>query len=282
MKKLLSACAIALIVLLVGCEPAGRSTARPPDLADEQHNTTPTPASKNHRLELPEIPFTAQGQEPGWQLRITDETIELSEHYGAEQSSFPQVEPTTTAGDAARYRTRNDDHELEILVEPSICRDSMSGMPHPATVRYTLDGETYNGCGGEPTDLLLGDPWQVVSIAGKAVLEDAVPTIEFRTEDSRQDSRQDNRQGDRQGDRQENRVGGLAGCNRFTGSFELTGEGLAFDALAVTRMACPTPDRQEQEQRFLDLMRQVRRFEMPRRNRLRLVGVDNRVIEAKR
>ncbi|MFO7764316.1 MAG: META domain-containing protein [Wenzhouxiangellaceae bacterium] len=214
------------------------------------------------RIEAPETPFTARGQEPGWQLRITDEAIELERNYGTQQSTFPYVEPSVAADGVARYRTSNGDSDLEIVVEPAICRDSMSGMPHPATVGYMLDGEAARGCGGEPEDLLLGDEWRVVSIDGEAVLEDAVPTIEFLAED--------------------NRVAGLASCNRFTGSFELTGEGLRFGQFAVTTRACIDPAAQEQEDRFVELLQKTARFEMAGFNRLRLVTSDNETIEATR
>jgi heat shock protein HslJ len=40
------------------------------------------------------------------------------------------------------------------------------------------------------------------------------------------------------------RASGFAGCNRFTGGYELDGASLRFGNLAVTRMACaePTPE----------------------------------------
>jgi heat shock protein HslJ len=42
----------------------------------------------------------------------------------------------------------------------------------------------------------------------------------------------------------ERRASGFAGCNRFTGGYELNGANLRFGNLAVTRMACaePTPE----------------------------------------
>ena len=42
----------------------------------------------------------------------------------------------------------------------------------------------------------------------------------------------------------EREASGFAGCNRFTGAYELVGERLRFNALATTRMACadPTPE----------------------------------------
>ena len=39
----------------------------------------------------------------------------------------------------------------------------------------------------------------------------------------------------------EGRVVGQAGCNRFTGSYTLTGDALTIGPLAATRMACPPP-----------------------------------------
>lgn len=43
------------------------------------------------------------------------------------------------------------------------------------------------------------------------------------------------------GANEENRAHGSSGCNRFTGSFALTGYALTFGPLAGTRMACPEP-----------------------------------------
>lgn len=42
----------------------------------------------------------------------------------------------------------------------------------------------------------------------------------------------------------ERRASGFAGCNRYSGSYELSGAQLRFGALAATRMACaePTPE----------------------------------------
>ena len=37
------------------------------------------------------------------------------------------------------------------------------------------------------------------------------------------------------------RVSGSTGCNRFTGTFKQTADGLRFSPLAVTKMACPPP-----------------------------------------
>lgn len=42
----------------------------------------------------------------------------------------------------------------------------------------------------------------------------------------------------------DHRAHGFAGCNRFTGGYELNGDKLRFTALATTRMACAEPTRE--------------------------------------
>jgi len=54
------------------------------------------------------------------------------------------------------------------------------------------------------------------------------------------------------------RVHGFSGCNRFTGSYELTDSQLRLKPLAATRMACM--EGMEQEQRFLQSLTSVMRF----------------------
>lgn len=86
--------------------------------------------------------FRAVGQEPGWVLDVYPDRLHLSADYGTREVTVPKPPPrragATTVFDAGRLRA-------EILAEP--CRDSMSGQPFPATVRVTLDGTTWRGCG---------------------------------------------------------------------------------------------------------------------------------------
>ena len=57
------------------------------------------------------------------------------------------------------------------------------------------------------------------------------------------------------------RVFGQSGCNRFSGGFALSGEGLGFGAVAGTMMACPE-DLMLVEQRFLGALPRVDRFDI--------------------
>jgi heat shock protein HslJ len=53
------------------------------------------------------------------------------------------------------------------------------------------------------------------------------------------------------------RVGGLGGCNRFGGRYELKGDDLTFSPLMTTRMAC-RPDMMKAEQAFFDMLGKVK------------------------
>jgi uncharacterized membrane protein len=51
----------------------------------------------------PGLPFTAQGQEPGWMIRIDASEISLNADFGALQLRMPRTEPQITA-DGILYR----------------------------------------------------------------------------------------------------------------------------------------------------------------------------------
>jgi putative lipoprotein len=60
--------------------------------------------------------------------------------------------------------------------------------------------------------------------------------------------------------RGEDQVGGYAGCNQFTGSVTMTGEGIAFGPIASTRRMCP--DVMQQEDAFLQALENAQRFKI--------------------
>jgi heat shock protein HslJ/membrane-bound inhibitor of C-type lysozyme len=210
-------------------------------------------------LREPELPFTARGQEPGWMIRIDADTIFLNADFGALQLRMPKTEPLTTA-EGFLYRTAAEGRRLAVAIRPEICADVATGMPHPFRVRYELDGKAHAGCGGDPRSLLTGLEWIVETIGGEPVVEDSRASILFL---------------------EEGRVAGNASCNRFTGSFRLTGEGLSFGQMANTRMACEEP-LNSQEMRFLELLRKTHRFEIGPQGRLVLHTPDGQRITARR
>jgi heat shock protein HslJ len=184
-----------------------------------------------------ETPLRARGNEPGWNLSIGAAEIELVTDYGAARSTFPKPAPGISPG-ATRYVVADANLTVTLLDRP--CADTMSGMFYPLTVTVERPEGVLSGCGGEPASLLLGPEWVVESIDGAPLISDSGVTLAF----------------DEAG-----RVSGVASCNRYLATYELTGEGLSIDGGASTMMACE-PDLMEQERRFLDTLDAIRRFEI--------------------
>jgi heat shock protein HslJ len=218
-----------------------------------------TEPATNESFREPELPFTARGQEPGWMITIDTGGIFLNADFGALKLRMPKTEPQITA-DGILYRTASDGRRLSVSIEPRICADTATGMPHPYRVRYDLDGEIRSGCGGDPKTLLTGGEWTVESIGAKPVIAGSSVTIQFL---------------------EENRVAGNASCNRFIGAYRLTGEGLSFHQLGGTMMACEGP-LSEQEARFLELLQDAYRFEIDPAGRLVLHTTRQQGIAARR
>jgi len=60
--------------------------------------------------------------------------------------------------------------------------------------------------------------------------------------------------------RGEDQVGGYAGCNQFTGSVTVSGEGIAFGPIASTRRMCAVG--MQQEDAFLQALESAHRFDI--------------------
>ncbi len=65
------------------------------------------------------------------------------------------------------------------------------------------------------------------------------------------------------------RAYGNAGCNHWFASYHLEGETLRFENIGSTRKMC-MPELMEQEQRFLDLLSRVERWDVSNIDQLRL------------
>ncbi len=199
----------------------------------------------------------ARGNEPGWQLTVRGEGLRLVTDYGATWLETTRFEREATA-DGTRFTVPH--FALAATVNDTLCRDDMTGMPHPGSVVLDLADTRLRGCAGEPLDLLVGDEWIVETIDGEPVDEETTVTLLF----------------DAAG-----RLAGSSGCNRYTTDFQLTGEGLGFGLMAGTMMACPDPT-MDQEQRFYRALEEVARFDVDDEGRLLLLGVDGERIVARR
>ncbi len=93
-----------------------------------------------------------------------------------------------------------------------------------------------------------GTAWRVVSVAGRPVLADAMPTIRFDG----------------------NRISGSTGCNTFGGGFDRVGDRFSISELVMTEIGCGGAIG-EQESRLLEVLLVVERIEVGPGS-LRLVG----------
>ncbi len=204
-------------------------------------------------------PLRATGNEPGWRLEIGAKVLTFSTADGNRGIETTTPLPRVTAVDQRVYATRVGRDDLTIDIAERLCVDSMTGMPHPDTVKVRYGGRRYAGCGGDPATLLQGTEWRATDIGGSLV-RNSRATLSFTSD---------------------GRVTGRATCNAFGAEYSLTGERLLISRAAATMMACDAPLMQ-QEQQFLDLLQKIERFEITADGTLVLHAAGQRSITARR
>lgn len=202
--------------------------------------------------------FRAHGNEPYWSLEITRSTLTFRTLEGS-FITLPSPRPDIVTG-GRRYAARGEGHEITASVTDGVCADDMSGMPYPSAVTTVVDGKEYRGCGGEPAALLQGKEWVVEDIDRGGIIDRSRVTLDFDAQD---------------------RVFGRAGCNTYNGRYTLTGEGLSVTNPATTLKAC-AESLMQQEQRFLEILGSVQRFELSENGALILHAANGRTITARR
>lgn len=104
--------------------------------------------------------------------------------------------------------------------------------------------------------------WVVEKIEGYSVLKDHKPTIKI--------------------DRDENRISGNASCNRYFGSYKESNDEITLGPIGSTLMACYPNSINEQENKFLKVLSQVK---LTRKSGDEVIFLDkdfNKLLEAKR
>lgn len=203
--------------------------------------------------------FRAVGNEPGWRLDVRADGLSLLLDYGDTHVFAPS--PLVVDGAGMRsYEAVSAGGPLTAVVFERYCADSMSGMPHPKTVEVRWQDRVLKGCGGDPVELLQGGPWKVVELDGKAVSDPERTTIDFAPE---------------------GRLAGVAACNRYFGSYALSGEGLRLSPLGATKMACDAQAMGE-ERRFIDAAGRVDGFAIAADGSLLLRGAEKVLMRARR
>lgn len=202
------------------------------------------------QAEPPALPFRARGQEPGWNVSLVEGQAEIVLDYGQQRVSLPLF-AASSAGRVTRFRAADSTHRMAMDVARRKCNDSMSGMPYPYVVALEFDDRVLSGCGGEPIELLAGREWVVEDLDGGGIIDRSRITLEF--------------------DPESGRVYGRGSCNRYTGGFTLTGEGISFSGAAATMMAC-APALMNQEQKFFRILEGSNRFDIDATGALQLSG----------
>ncbi len=190
----------------------------------------------------PTLPLVARGNEPGWVVTLAHEGVVYSGQDGTKRDA-----PLPAATEAEGATVFDTGDGLAVSVADQLCRDTMTGMPHPFTIGLTLDGQVLSGCGGEPRALLAG-VWRLVDLPGVTVPEGAEPTFEVT------------------GDF----MSGASGCNRYTGGLSLSGEGLSLQPGGMSMMACEEPFMQL-EAAFVERLGRVSGFDIDEAGRLVLL-----------
>lgn len=94
------------------------------------------------------VDFRAVGNEPGWHMEISPDSIVLVTDYGEQRYAFPTPAVEESPADRRSvFRATAGGHALEVLLEARACRDTMSGEAFETTVTVTVDGGTLRGCG---------------------------------------------------------------------------------------------------------------------------------------
>lgn len=112
--------------------------------------------------------------------------------------------------------------------------------------------------GPVPRDLTVRE-WVVQSIDGRQVADNSRTTLTFGPE---------------------GQLSGSAGCNRYSGGFELQGAGLQVKGMAATRMACG-PVLMDQEARFLKALAMARSWRRQRDGSLLINGAEGHSLLAR-
>ncbi|MDG3042172.1 META domain-containing protein [Roseicyclus marinus] len=214
------------------------------------------------RAALPPVegPYRAQGNEPFWSMDVS-EGVMILRRMGMADASLRVTERVLTGAGTLRVMAADATGAGRAVMErrPAICRDSMSGMPYPETVKVSLGGETLTGCGGASIDLLTGRTWVVEDIAGTAPIAESRLTMVFAPD---------------------GRVAGSGGCNQWFSTYAWTGEGVTIGQAGATMMACSEPI-MAQEQRFFAALARVTGFDVDATGALVLLATERPILTAR-
>ena len=193
--------------------------------------TEPTFAYKQQMENLAKgIYFRANGNEPDWSLKISENGIEFTSlKPGFESLKGTHVDPIRAMdANVKMYRVATAKGTMNIQIQQQECINTMSGDKSLYTVRIEIvkekseDSTNFNGCGNYITDPRLHDIWVLEKLNGEAVsltnFNKELPNLEINSST--------------------NQFMGFAGCNRMNGTIFFEKGLVRFTNTITTRMAC--------------------------------------------
>ncbi|EKF75173.1 hypothetical protein A11A3_04315 [Alcanivorax hongdengensis A-11-3] len=99
-----------------------------------------------HKAAAAGASFWAVGNEPGWNLAVYPDHLELVTDYGNNRLSVDNPGAVVEQGKTL-YHARSDDAELRVEIDKTPCKDDMSGRAYPYQVRVAQGDELFSGCG---------------------------------------------------------------------------------------------------------------------------------------
>ena len=223
-----------LTLFLFACSSPKKAISPLPSIEDN-------PAIKEGRIK-DGVDFSATGNEPFWSLAID---FKGSMHYITAEGyelTVPAVKGEKAMdANVTRYHSETEKGALTVQVFNQTCTNTMSGKISNFKVQIEVKkrgdsvSETVTGCGEYIGLYELNNSWTLQSIGSKQIDTTnkavKIPTLELRLN--------------------EDRVMGVGGCNRYSGSFKLEQDKLTFGNLMSTKMACPNMGLESQ---FLSLL----------------------------
>ena len=101
------------------------------------------------RLDLGDVLFIANGNEPFWRLHVRAGGITLRTMQAADEIVFAGPEPSEHAGLVTYYSRNERDEEIRVTLERRRCVDSMSGARFAWAATVDYDGRRLAGCAAE-------------------------------------------------------------------------------------------------------------------------------------
>jgi putative lipoprotein len=94
------------------------------------------------------VDFRAVGNEPGWILEITGDSLYLQTDYGNTSYRFSGASQTDDeAAQQTVFQASRGDSRIEVTLANKSCQDSMADISYQTTVTVQLDQRTLHGCG---------------------------------------------------------------------------------------------------------------------------------------